>query len=86
MCVSASGMTSVQSLEGSEAMLGMGPFEMAVALTTGSFGHLELAVECVDLGHDIEDLHVRLVIACQLGNQPPVVRAVSQLDGLVIGR
>ena len=85
MHVGASGATSVQSLEGSEMVLGMGPLEMATALTTSGLDHLQLAVERVYLCRDIEDTSVHFVVAGDLGGQPPVVRAASQLHGLMVG-
>ena len=86
MCVSTSGATSVQSLEGSETVLGTGSFEAATALTTGGLDHLQLAVKRMYLGRDVEDTSVRFVVTGDLGGQPPVIRAMGQLNGLMVGR
>ena len=86
MCISAGRATSVEGLKSPEAVLGVSPLKAAAALTTGHLDDLQLAVEHVYLGHDIEDSRVQFVVAGELGDQPPVVCAVGQLDGLVIGR
>ena len=84
MRVSASGAASIESLQGSEAMLGAGSFEAGATLTSLCLDELQLAIECMDLGRDIEDASVGLVIACDLGRQPPVVGAAGQIHGLVV--
>jgi hypothetical protein len=88
MRVSAGGATSVQGLKGPKTMLGARPLEAATTLTAGCLDDLELAVERVYLGRDIEDSRVRVVplVASELGDQSPVVRAASQLCGLMVGR
>ena len=85
MRVSASGATSVKSLQGSEAMLGAGSLEARATLTSLCFGELQLAVERVDLGRDVKDASVSLVIAGDLRCQAPVVGAAGQVQGLVVG-
>ena len=85
MCVGAGGATSVKSLQGSEAMLGAGSLEARAALTSFRLDELQLAVERVDLGRDVEDASVSLVITGDLCRQSPVVGAVGQIHGLMIG-
>ena len=65
--------------------MGVSPLKAAAALMTGGFDHLQLAVERVYLGHDVEDTSVRLVITGDFSSQPPIVRAAGQFDGLVVG-
>ena len=67
-------------------MLGAGSLEAGTTLTSLRLEDLQLAAEGVDLGRDVEDAGVRLVIASDLSCQPPVVSAVGQIHGLVIGR
>ena len=86
MRVSVGGMASVEGLESSEVVLGTSPFKAAAALATGRLDDLQLTVERVYFGHDIENSRVRFVVVGKLGDQPPVVCAASQLDGLVVGR
>ena len=86
MCVSVGRATSVESLKGSEVVLGVSPFEAATTLTTSGLDHLEFAVECVYLRRDVENTSVGLVVAGDLSGQSPVVCAAGQFDGLVIGR
>jgi hypothetical protein len=81
-----SGAASVQSLKGSETVLGAGPFEATMALTTSGLDHLQLAVEHVYLYCNVEDTSICFVVAGDLGSQPPVIHATGQLNGLVIGR
>ena len=84
--ISAGGAASVQSLKGSEMMLGTSPFETTTTLATSGLDHLQLTVEHVYLRRNVEDMGVRFVVAGNLGGQSPVVCAVSQLNGLVVGR
>ena len=72
-------------MEGPEAVLGVCSLEAATALTTGCLDDLQLAIERVYLGRDVEDSRVRVVVAGDLGGQPPIVGALSQLHGLMIG-
>ena len=73
-------------MKGSEAMRGTSPFEVAVALMAGCLDDLQLTIERVYLGRDVEDTGVGLVVLCKLGGQPPVVGASGQFHGLVVGR
>ena len=84
MRASASGATSVESLQGSEAVLGAGSLEAGATLTSLRLSKLQLAVERMDLGRDIEDAGVRLVVSSDLGRETPIVRAAGQVHGLVI--
>ena len=77
---------SIEGLKGLETVLGTSSLEMAATLTTSGLDYLELAVERVYLHRDVEDTSICLVVAGNLGGQPPVIRAASQLNGLVIGR
>ena len=86
MRVSASGAASVESLQGSEAVLGAGSLEARATLTSLSLGELQLAIECMDLGRDVEDASVGLVIASDLCRQAPIVGAAGQIHGLMVGR
>ena len=86
MRIGASGASSVKSLQGSEAMLGAGSLEAATALASLCLDELQLAVKGMNLGRDVEDACVRLVIASDLCCQTPVVRAAGQIHGLVVGR
>ena len=86
MCVSTGGAASIKSLQGPETVLGPGSFEAAAALTSFRLDELQLAVEGVNLSRDVEDTSVRLVIAGNLGRQPPIVGASCQIHGLVVGR
>ena len=85
MRISASGATSVESLQGSEAMLGAGSLEARATLAGLRLGELQLAVERVDLGRDVEDASIGLMIAGDFRCQTPVVGATGQVHGLVIG-
>ena len=84
MCGSAGGMAGIQSLKGSEAMLGTSPLETTAALATCRLDDLQLAVEHMYLGCDIEDAGVSLVVASEFSRQAPVVCATSQVHGLVV--
>ena len=86
MRVSASGATGVKSLQGSEAMLGASSLETRVTLTSLCLGELQLAVECVDLGRDVEDTGVGLMVTSDLCCQAPIVGAAGQIHGLMVGR
>ena len=79
-------MGLTEGLKSPEAVLGTSPLKAAVALTTGCLDNLQLAVEYVYLGHNIEDSRIQFMVVGKLSDQPPVVCAVGQLDGLVIGR
>ena len=39
----------------------------------------------MDLGGDVEDAGVGLVVSCDLRRQTPIVRAAGQVHGLVVG-
>ena len=86
MRVSASGAASVESLQGSEAVLGAGSFETGATLTSLRLDELQLAVERMDLGRDVEDAGVRLVVATNLRCEAPIIRATGQIHGLVVRR
>ena len=86
MRISAGGAASIQSLEGSEAMLGASSLKAAAALMTSGFDHLQLAVKCVYLSRNVEDTSVCLVVVGDLSCQSPIVRATGQLGGLMVGR
>ena len=85
MRVSAGGATGVKSLQGSEAVLGTGPLETRTALTSLCLDKLQLAVERMDLGRDIENASVGFMVAGDLCRQTPIVGAAGQIHGLVIG-
>ena len=85
MCVSTGGATSVESLQGSETVLSTGPLKTAATLTSLHLDELQLAVEGMNLGRDIEDACVRLVIAGHLCCQSPIIGAACQVHGLVVG-
>ena len=78
-------MTSVKGLEGPEVVLSTGPLKMTATLAAGCLSNLQLAIECMHLCHDIEDVCVGLVVAGEFRNQPPIVRAVGQVNGLMVG-
>ena len=84
MCVGAGRATSVQSLQGSEAVLGSGSLEAATTLTSLRLDELQLTIERMDFGRDVEDAGIRLVIATDLRGEAPIVRASGQIHGLVI--
>ena len=84
MRVSASGTTRVKGLQGPETMLSAGSLETGTALTSLRFDELQLAVERVDFGRNIEDAGVGLMVAGDLCGQAPVIGAAGQLDGLMI--
>ena len=84
MRVSARGATSVKSLQGSEAMLGAGSLEARTTLTSLCLDQLQLTIERVDLGCDIEDTSVGLMVASDLRCQAPVVGAAGQIHNLVV--
>ena len=86
MRVSASGATGVEGLEGSETVLGASSLEAAATLTTSHLDNLQLTVERVYLGCDIEDAGVGFVIASELGCQASIIRTVGQVHSLVIRR
>ena len=67
-------------------MLCTSPLETAAAMTSAGLDDLQLAVECVDLGRDVESVSIGLVIASDFGRQAPVIGATSQIHGLVVGR
>ena len=85
MCVDAGRTAGIERLQGPETMLGASSLEATATLTSLSLGKLQLTVECVNLGRDIEDAGVRLVIAGDFGRQSPVVGASGQVNGLVVG-
>ena len=86
MRVSTSGTASIKGLQGPETMLGTGSLEARATLTSLRLDELQLAVERVDLGRDIENASVGLVVAGDLCCQAPVVGAAGQIHGLVVGR
>ena len=86
MRVSASGTASVESLQSSETMLGAGSLEARATLTSLRLDELQLTIERMDLGRDVEDAGIGLVISCDLGRQSPVFGVAGQIHGLVIGR
>ena len=86
MRVSAGGATSVKSLQGPEAVLSACPFEAGATLTSLCLSELQLAVECVNFGRDVEDTGVSLVITSDLCRQAPIVGAAGQVHGLVVRR
>ena len=86
MCIGTSGATSVEGLQGPETVLGSCPFEAGATLTSLCLGELQLAVERVNLGRDVEDASVGLVITSDLRHQTPVVGATGQIHGLVVRR
>lgn len=86
MCISAGGVASVQSLKGSETMLGASPLKTTMALATSGLDHLQLAIKCVYLCRDVEDTSVHFMVVSNFGGQSPVVCALGQLNGLMIGR
>ena len=49
-------------------------------------GELQLTIEHVNLGRDIEDTGIGLMITSDLCRQAPIVGAASQIHGLVVGR
>ena len=67
-------------------MLGAGPLEATATLTSLGLNELQLAVKGVNLGRDIEDTGVRLMVAGDLCCQPPIVGTAGQIHGLVIRR
>ena len=66
--------------------MGAGSLEAGATLTSLRLDELQLAVECMDLGRDIEDAGVGLMVAGDLCCQAPVIGATGQVHGLVIGR
>ena len=84
MCVSAGGAASVESLQGSEAVLGSSPLEAATTLTSLRLDKLQLAIERVDLCRDIENAGVHFVVSGDFSCEAPIVRATGQIRGLVI--
>ena len=66
-------------------MLGAGSFEASTTLMSLCLDELQLAVECVNFGRDIEDAGVGLMIPGDLCRQTPIVGAAGQVHGLVIG-
>ena len=86
MCIGTSGAARVEGLEGPEAVLGTSSLETAAALTSLRLDELHLAVECMNLGRDVEDARVGLVVTGDFGRQSPIVGATGQIHGLVVGR
>ena len=85
MRVSASGAMSVKGLQGPKTMLGAGSLEARATLTSLRLDELQLAVERVDFGRDVEDTSIGLVVAGDLCCQAPIIGATGQIHGLVIG-
>ena len=85
MYVGTRGATSIQRLEGSEALLSMGPLEATVTLARARLDDLQFAVEGMDLGGDVEDPGVRFMVAGNFRHQTPVIGAMGQFRGLMIG-
>ena len=67
-------------------MLGAGSLEARATLTSLCLGELQLAVERMDLGRDVEDTSVGFVVASDLRRQAPIIGAACQIHGLVVGR
>ena len=67
-------------------MLGASSLEARATLTSLCLDELQLAIERVDFGRDVEDASVRLVVTGDLSRQAPIVGATSQIHGLVVGR
>ena len=65
-------------------MLGSSSLEAAATLTSLCLDELQLAVERMDFGRDVEDAGVRLVVSSDLRRETPVVRTAGQVHGLVI--
>ena len=86
MCIGVSGMMGVEGLESSKVVLGLSSLKMAATLVTSHLDDLQLAVECVYLGRNIEYACIQLVVAGELGDQPPVIHAIGQIHGLMVGR
>ena len=86
MRISAGGVTGVEGLEGPKAVLSVSPLEATATLATGCLNNLQLAVERMYLGRDVEDAGIGLVVASDLSGQPPVVGAADQVHGLMVGR
>ena len=84
MRVSASGAASVESLQGSETVLSPSSLEAATTLTSLRLDELQLAIERMDLGRDVEDAGIRLVVSGDLSREAPIVRAAGQVHGLVV--
>ena len=84
MCVGMRRATSIQRLEGPETLLSASPLEVTATLAHARLNDLQFAVEGVDLGSDIEDPGVGVMIAGNLRCQTPVIGAAGQLRGLVI--
>ena len=66
-------------------VVGMGSFELGTALTTCRLDDIEFAVESMHLSCNVEDMSVRLVVAGELCDQPPVAGLTCQFHGLVEG-
>ena len=64
--------------------MGSGPLEAGTTLTSLRLGELQLAIERMNLGRDVEDTGVGLVIAGDFRRETPIVRATGQIHGLVI--
>ena len=58
MHISMGRVTSVKGLKSLEVVLGTSPLKAAAALTTGHLDDLQLAVEYVYLGRNVEDSRV----------------------------
>ena len=65
--------------------MSVGPLEATATLACAHLDDLQFAVEGVDLGGDVEDSGVGVVIAGDLRRQTPVIGAAGQLCGLMIG-
>ena len=86
MHIGISGTAGVEGLKALETMVSAGSLKMAVALMTGCLDNLQLTVERVYFGHDVEHPSIWLVVMGEFGDQPPVVCALCQIHGLVVGR
>ena len=86
MGIGTGGVAVVEGLESPKMVLSASPLKATVTLMAGCLDNLQLAIKCVYLGHDVKHLRVRLVVAGKLGDQPPVVCAAGQFNGLVVGR
>ena len=66
-------------------MLGSGSLETGTTLASLRLDELQLAVERMYLGCDVEDTGVCFVVATDLCHQTPIISAAGQVHGLMIG-
>ena len=79
-------MAVVERLKPSKIVMGAGSLKTSSALTASCLDDLQLTIECMHLGGDVEYPSIQLMVAGEFGNQSPVVCAACQVHGLVIGR